>query len=153
MPINWDKDREGDVDFAVLKALVGYGVIKATADFSGSGDDGQINDITTEGIADPKKVDLKPEHIELLSGLDQYGKEQTVEALLYAFCYEVANRSGHDWINNEGGWGTVTIVPGNGTITLNMNVNITTSEHHPYEFSIEEDEPATAEVTPEVPNA
>ena len=90
--------------------------------FSGSGDSGWIDDI---GIPDDPECVL-----DLFIGYDSHVEHfEGLHKILDAFAYEVIDESGHlGWENNDGGWGTIHFDPTAGTIKLDMNVNIMSSE-------------------------
>lgn len=84
-----------------LKFLASLGVMKVTASFDGSGDSGQVSDITIEGFAGDAKKVFPPE----LDG-------QSLRFFVGEFIDQLLDESGYDWYNDDGGYGEITITPG-----------------------------------------
>jgi hypothetical protein len=124
-----------DGDGPLLAMLAGYGVISAVIAFDGSGDSGNVEDAQIEMLgSDPEKVEITEEHYKRFT---PEASNRTLPAVLEAIAYQMLERNGSDWYNNDGGWGDVRITPGTGEIFVDMNVRITTSEAYPSDFSIE----------------
>lgn len=126
----------------VLKYLAGLGVIEARVEFAGSGDSGQIQDVNIEhAIGDPHKVLKMP--IEVPEGVTtQYhaNPPATVEELLEELAYHAIENTGLDWYNNDGGQGSVRIVPGTGELVVDIGINYTTTDESRHDYSLEPDE-------------
>jgi len=95
-----------------LSVLQKLGVEKIDAAFSGSGDEGYINDV----IFTPE---LSKE-----SGFNL----QDFNELIYDYL-DPANVG--DWVNNEGGFGEIRIEVATGKVTGTINFNVTTYETEP----------------------
>ncbi len=83
-------------------------VTKIVAEFSGSGDSGEINSIKyNDGELD----------------VEVGGVDKAIDTILEEY--------GWDWYNNEGGYGSVTLLPKTGKIEVDMNINQSSSTSHP----------------------
>jgi hypothetical protein len=144
--MSFDADDISDED--MLRTLASFGVIRATIEFSGGGDSGEMGEVDVEGLVDPEKVPAPEgftERLKRVCGTHHYNyttrqSEQitvyNIKHLLEAYAYDVVERTGVDWCNNEGGGGTLTIVPGIGTIDLEMYYNVTEQVDCGQDFSI-----------------
>lgn len=129
----------------VLMALfLKFGVFKCEIDFDGSGDSGQLGDIRFEGISDEALATPVQTVIDCVrrdwSNKGWVEKIETrpitgnLKEIVEEFANEILEVSGYDWYNNDGGWGTITVVPGDKSISVDMNVRITDSENHMIEM-------------------
>lgn len=130
----------------VIALLTRFGIAKVDIEFDGGGDSGQINSITADGLVTDLKTitgdDLKKacegwavDLQDRFCGYDQAKKQQTkrgctLEDVIEDAAYELLSSTGFDWINNDGGYGTLTILPGEDSITCDMNQRVSTSENH-----------------------
>lgn len=124
---------------AIFALLLKLGVFKATIEFDGSGDSGQITEQTLEGLTeDPKSIrtdallkrvreDWDGAKKKFVPVIEEFGGPD-VSALMDAAAYDILHQTSYDWVNNDGGFGTITIIPGDKTIFVDMNVRITTTE-------------------------
>lgn len=85
---------------ALSNNLVDKGVYKLQIDFSGSGDDGDIDEISFLDTEENEVEDI-PYDRELLNKLENF---------FYAEINKRVHRVG-DWVNNEGGYGTLYYYP------------------------------------------
>lgn len=121
--------------FAHLKLL---NVYSFTLDFDGSGDDGQIHQINfldSEGVY----MDIPEDSITWV-----YNEERGEEQVSLYKCaedlgYQMLDESGHDWYNNDGGYGEITISldDGTGKPSANMNMNIRYVDTDEYQYDNE----------------
>lgn len=121
---------------SLFAALVAAGITRVTVRFDGSGDSGQIEDIEVlageEAIALPTttvEIAMLDYHQEVPEILSQPLRD-AIETLSYAFLQET--HAG--WENNEGGYGDFLFDVAAGTITLDYNERIETSENYSHEF-------------------
>jgi hypothetical protein len=129
--MRFKNEQDGTADY--LRAIASYGIASADVEFNGAGDDGQIIDVTAEGITDRlDKMRLGDEHECLLAS---YRREKTVYDLIESFAYKMLDRTEYDWINNDGGYGSIHIEPTNGVVEIDMNVRIMESENYSLDMS------------------
>lgn len=115
-----------------------YNIAKITINFNGSGDSGSVDEITTEGVLNvpvdqtlPISDDLKEAHPEI----------ETLGKWLDAWAYDLIERMiEFDWVNNEGGGGTITVETLTGRVVCDAYENVHTTEDHQYDISVEGDE-------------
>jgi|SRR6266404_2966448 len=113
------KFKNPDLDY-MLPHLKLAGVTKITVSFDGSGDSGEITDITA------KNFDLE---------VQCPGKQDSYERLLSAVMGAYLEDK-EDWYNNDGGYGSITIDLTHRTIQCDMNIRITNIEEYTYEDKI-----------------
>jgi hypothetical protein len=121
---------------SLFAALAAADITRVTVRFDGSGDSGQIEDIEVlageEAIALPTttvEIAMPDYHQEVPEILSQPLRD-AIETLSYAFLQET--HAG--WENNEGGYGDFVFDVAAGTITLDYNERIETSENYSHEF-------------------
>lgn len=115
----------------LLSEMARVGVKSASVTYEGSGDDGQIENVSVEGPNkdfDPANVAVKVFEIGRSgSDLDTYDpvmkvgpeKEKHLDAALEDFTYEMIDAMGFSgWENNEGGGGEMTIDVKKGKVKL-----------------------------------
>lgn len=141
----------------LLKVLKMLGITKATIEFNGGGDSGQVETVEAEGLSDKSLTHFAvPDEAKHLAPAGHHPDQNNMAAFLMDLAYDLIEESGYDWVNNEGGFGTLTIVPGRDSIHLDMHINVMSTddyefqlgfeeEHHPVTLSPEKD-------TPEVTN-
>ena len=124
--LRFTNEEDGTAEY--LRAMASYGITSADVEFDGSGDDGQITDITAEGITDELiTMCLRDEHEQLLK--ERYQENKTVYGLIETFVYQILDRTEYDWFNNDGGYGNVHVEPANGVVKIDMNIRILTAEN------------------------
>ena len=136
------RESNRSVMLALLKRL---GTTRVVITFDGGGDQGQVEGITWEGLSD-----LKQHSFDETLKIMNYGKgtlydvsftkNSTVRDALDHWAYELLDGTQYDWVNNEGGWGTITITPSpvpvgesedpTPEIAIDMNVRIITSNNY-----------------------
>ena len=125
------------VNKAILfAALAAAGASIVTVTFDGVGDSGQIENV--EAKAGDELVKLPCVEIELAVAQlhdDEPDRlvqplAEAIETLAYAFLEETHT----GWEDNEGAFGEFTFDVAAGTITLDYNERIETSEHHAHAF-------------------
>ena len=143
-----------------LRKVTGSFVIKV--EFSGGGDEGSVQSVEVVGLLDEAKLKELPVPAALAASYSAFeptykvwdhGKStdraSTVHDFIEQWAYTLIEASvDFDWINNEGGGGTITIEPFTGVVRVDAYANITTTEDHIYDLSVEGDE-FTSEVTAE----
>lgn len=136
-------DRELELEIANNKMWASFrnkGVTGLSIDFSGSGDDGQIDAIEyTKDSIDLTNCDR------LLSRMDNsqvqwldftkevFGKgADNLSIVLEDWAYEIASNYGHDWVNNDGGNGIIRVVIEDTKIQWETDfyINYMETEHH-----------------------
>jgi len=88
-------------DQILLTKLKGKGIAKLNISFSGSGDSGDVDDVgyeTNDGI--------NSWQLDLNSRLIESEEETAVKDMIYTW---LSNNLRYDWVNNEGGSGTLNI--------------------------------------------
>jgi hypothetical protein len=134
----------------MLTILKKRGVSKITATFNGGGDSGQVDDIQCDGlVADPSKFPY-PAEVQFNSPEEakKHAEKRTFADYLDEIVDELLQETNYDWYNNDGGFGEVTIIPGNNYIHVDMNLNETTSQHYPLDLSLPDATCPPASVTP-----
>jgi hypothetical protein len=136
-----------DLRTTVLVKLAKHGIGEVRIEFDGSGDDGQIDSITCttvngqagslewpceipETILSSSDVSWSTCHAWIDSGGElQFSR---MRSLLEDWAYALLDQTGVDWVNEDGGYGTIVIVPAEDAIRCEINtrfVDIETSEH------------------------
>jgi hypothetical protein len=130
---------------AFLQALKAVGLIKVVIEFAGENDDGQIGSITAQGLA--PDLDLTTVPIPDIADLDVPNKYLwnaagrnkvtvplgSIQELIEHCAYDLLEETNLDWVNHDGGNGTIIIVPGKDEIAVMMNqrtITYDTSFHH-----------------------
>ena len=148
----------------LLKTLAGYGVVKAVIEFAGSGDSGNIDNVSIEGLIegiDPTSVELAGDHaaqllVKFHGSMHEHdlrpatNQPASLACLVEWAAYYYLNANGNDWYNNDGGYGEITIVPGLGQVNVEMHIRYTETRDESSDHSIEVVPDAV--VTGETPN-
>lgn len=112
-----------------IEALRGAGVTKATVEFSGSGDSGQIDYINVEGTKPFGLIDVTLRSTSMYPGSD-FARFTDVHDLIDNLAFQVIDAAGHSgWENNDGASGTITFDIEAGTIEFEINSYYTESEY------------------------
>ena len=122
--------------WAQLKEL---GVTDVTFEFEGGGDEGQIEEVLTE-----PKVSLAVPFLgnEVASDLfikDGYQEYADLRDVLESWAYKLLDETGEDWVNNEGGYGSITVTGFQSDkleVVTDMNVRVITNENSQHEMEI-----------------
>lgn len=136
-----------DLFLTLLKVLGGR---KAQVEFSGGGDSGSIDYV---GLLDQenKEIDLTN------ATFDWYEKSSQFEAgkwyvrykpapnmpvgdVLKTICEDALEESGHDWYNNDGGYGNLTIDLTETPPEIKLNVSIRYTQTDDYEIDLNEED-------------
>ena len=122
---------------SLFSALQCAGISRVAVRFDGVGDSGQIEDV--EAFAGEATVEL-PENISIEIVRLHFGEDEperlteplreAVETLAYAFL----EQTHAGWENNEGAYGDFEFDVAEGTITLDYNERVETSNHHFHQF-------------------
>ena len=122
---------------ALFEALAAGGIASVVVTFDGSGDAGQIEDVTAT-TSDGQQAELPAGAVAYREvGFD--AAESTlamvpVEDLLEKLAYALLEQTHDGWEINDGAYGEFTFDVAAQTITLDYNERYTASEYHCYEF-------------------
>ena len=108
-------------------------------EFDGSGDDGQIDQIYFYD-ANNETINIPSNTISWV--YSEYGdtkpheQQVTLQKAVEDLGYQMLNESGHDWYNNDGGYGNISVLiegqDGKPYVDMDMNIRISDSEHYEY---------------------
>ena len=121
--------------FAQLKLL---NVNSFEIEFDGSGDSGQIEGVTFYDSS-IEVMDIPEDTISWV--YTAYGQEPkdtkvTIHKAVEDLGYQMLEESGHDWYNNEGGYGRISVhmegSNGKPYVGMNMNIRIVNEDHYEY---------------------
>jgi hypothetical protein len=124
----------------IMKMLVEKGIVELVITFDGSGDSGQIEQIEAESSLHPE---VKLEDMLVGNEAAAYydvttgklmSRPKNVRDELEEWAYGVLEMTGVDWVNNDGGYGTIRIHTGDNTITVDMNARYTSVNETTHEF-------------------
>jgi hypothetical protein len=139
----------------MLNMLKRHGVIKLTVEFNGGGDSGDIGEIDCDGIVDITGVELTEADRALLELPEQVTTHvwdanarrntQVIRAwMLYDAVHQWASdlldNVPFDWCNNEGGLGTLIVIPGDNFIFVDGHARVTSTEPEPNDYSLPEND-------------
>jgi hypothetical protein len=129
--------------FAHLKLL---NVHHFTIEFEGSGDDVQIDHIqfftTEDDYLDVPEDTISWVYTELNTTQGEIKPVEQKTTLLKAcedLGYQMLDEAGHDWVNNDGGYGTITVTidDGTGKPSVNMDIKIRYTDEDQYDYGNE----------------
>ena len=80
--------------FPIIEKLMDCGIAKVIADFDGQGDSGDIIEIAFYNINDE---------------LVDFDANDELTDYLYSLVHDCVNDYGGDWVNNDGGYGNITV--------------------------------------------
>jgi hypothetical protein len=122
--------------FAQLKLL---NVNSFEIEFDGSGDSGQIEGVTFYDSS-IEVMDIPEDTISWV--YSAYGdtkpheQQVTLHKAVEDLGYQMLEESGHDWYNNEGGYGRISVhmegSNGKPYVGMNMNIRIVNEDHYEY---------------------
>jgi hypothetical protein len=117
----------------LIAALASIGVAKVEVEYDGEGDSGQIN--STFGFNDRgETVDLcKPHPVSIGQG-DRPSHYDSVEEFIEDFAWDLLEQYHAGFVNNDGGFGRVTIDVADARITLDHNDRVVESVNTETEF-------------------
>lgn len=131
------------------------GATRVSIQYNGGGDEGHIEQVTVyKPMAKPKKdgeseeeVDVSKIEASIYSISTEYcpntkggwktniaTKTDTLDKLLDEFAYELLEDQPFDWVNNEGGFGTLEYDVATNKFTMDHSQRIETVEHHGAEW-------------------
>ena len=122
--------------WAQLKEL---GVTNVTFEFEGGGDEGQIEAVLTEPEVNTSRPFLGNEVAKDLFTKDGYQEYADLTDVLETWAYKLLDETGEDWVNNEGGYGSITVTGFQSEkleVMTDMNVRIVTDENSTHELEI-----------------
>jgi len=113
-------------------------------EFQGGGDEGHVNDIW--GISPAEELKDIPKDV-IAWTLQAYGADESVQSqvtikdALEDIGLRVLDETGMDWYNDAGGQGIISLdLSGEKLVVkVNLDINITSTEEHEFEYSEEED--------------
>lgn len=133
----------------VIETLTRLGISKVVIEFDGGGDNGQMQDISYESALhdDPKFLRNQrcpPEIDWAKPGMGEWDRESrqyvnkptyaNVEDMLDTWAYDALDVLEFDWVNNDGGYGTITILPAEGVIHIESHRRFTDTEQLDYDL-------------------
>ena len=122
--------------WAQLKEL---GVTDVTFEFEGGGDEGQIEEVLTEPKVNTSCPFLGNEVASDLFIKDGYQEYADLRDVLESWAYKLLDETGEDWVNNEGGYGSITVTGFQKEkleVVTDMNVRIVQDENSQHEMEI-----------------
>jgi len=122
--------------WAQLKEL---GVTEVTFEFEGGGDSGQIEGVVTEPEVKLAVPFLGNEVARDLFIKDGYQKYADLRDVLEEWAYKLLDETGEDWVNNEGGYGSITVTGFQSEkleVVTDMNVRVINDETSTHEMEI-----------------
>lgn len=122
--------------WAQLKEL---GVTDVTFEFEGGGDEGQIEEVLTEPKVSLAVPFLGNEVAKDLFTIDDYQQYADLRDVLESWAYKLLDETGEDWVNNEGGYGSITVTGFQKEkleVVTDMNVRIVQDENSQHEMEI-----------------
>lgn len=146
----FQSNEQRDLLLTLLKVLGGRRVL---VEFDGSGDSGSIEDAFLQD-ENGNSIDLTNatfDWYEKSSGFDKEQKQWVITSkpvpnmpvgeILRAVCEDALEDAGHDWYNNEGGYGSLTIdlTTTPPVIKLNVSIRVVSTEDYEH-YLMEEDE-------------
>lgn len=141
MPFTLERDKK--LYFNFLKSL-GLGII--TIEFDGGGDSGQIGDVSVEGLPTEDMLEeIMVEDTSVLALINRAKYPVNLLTFLQESTYDLLDETELDWVNNDGGSGTVTIIPAEESIFVSMDIRFTTSENHEFQLGFKQDEATDSE--------
>ena len=117
------------VKLPLLAALKSIGVNITEVEYDGSGDDGQIDSIRAYN-EDGQEISLNSHPFSFGEG-DAAVSYDSLEDFIDNFAWDVLGTYHDGFVNNDGGYGTLTINVAAGTITLTHNdrfIDVTVTE-------------------------
>jgi hypothetical protein len=122
--------------WAQLKEL---GVTDVTFEFEGSCDEGQIEAVLTEPEVNTSRPFLGNEVAKDLFTKDGYQEYADLRDVLETWAYKLLDETGEDWVNNEGGYGSITVTGFQKEkleVVTDMNVRVISNENSQHEMEI-----------------
>lgn len=119
----------------VLPILRQHRINTVTVYFNGEGDNGAIEDVAYEPCENPEVLKALPiEHISTSSYFEEgqwrrttTPEQSTLNEAIDALTNDYLEETGVDWYNNDGGYGELVIDVREGTVSLEVNVRVTSS--------------------------
>jgi len=123
--------------WAQLKDL---GVVEIELEFEGGGDQGLIEGMTTEPKVNLEIPFLGNEVAEDLFTEDGgHQKCADLKDVIYEWGYKLLDETGEDWVNNDGGYGSITVTGFQKEkleVVTDMNVRVVQDENSQHELEI-----------------
>lgn len=152
-----DKDKKALL-MTLLKVLGGR---RVEITFDGSGDSGSIDSVSLLDH-DGKEINLEGAVFDWHEYVSEFNHDQNkwttvlkpvpnvpVAEILKTVCEDALEESGHDWYNNEGGYGQLNIdlTTTPPQITLDVHIRYTSTDDYEYDLNEDEDEDEEGEPT------
>lgn len=121
---------------ALMAAFAAAGITSVVVTFDGYGDSGQIENCEVK--AGDRLVDLPDTPVEIArteffcETVDR--RSEPLREAIESVCYLILEAKHGGWENNEGAYGEFVFDVAAGTVTLDFNYRIETTENHSYEF-------------------
>ena len=122
--------------WAQLKEL---GVTDVNFEFEGGGDEGQIEAVLTEPEVNTSRPFLGNEVAKDLFIKEGYQEYADLRDVLESWAYKLLDETGEDWVNNEGGYGSITVTGFQKEkleVLTDMNVRVVQDENSTHELEI-----------------
>jgi hypothetical protein len=135
-----------DEAVALTTQLKMLGVAKIQIDFAGQGDSGGIEEVYLENANSeimPMPEDMVAWTKQVYGDQNPETKQVKLHDALVDIGYRVLDETGMDWYNNDGGQGRVFLTIDSGAVfgvNVDMEINITDTEDHFFEYDPNEDE-------------
>lgn len=135
----------------MLAMLKRMGIARVLIEFDGGGDSGQIENIICDGIT-TNPMEHQIEDVLLATVNTRLGNAQwdyevelkrmrgdvngpmTLHKVIEEWAYELLDGVEHDWVNNEGGYGEITVTPtppeGEEEIAIDLSIRVTNVESY-----------------------
>jgi hypothetical protein len=120
--------------FEMLKSI---GVVDIQVEFDGGGDNGNVDSITYNGLLSDKEyneMEAPANFPDLLTAMQTI--KATLSQLVDYWSYDLLGETDHDWVNNDGGYGSMTIKVDAGTARVDMNIRETISHYFEHDVGL-----------------
>jgi hypothetical protein len=128
----------------VIARLLDAGVKAIQIEFDGSGDSGSVyaveflDRVPDKGGQATAPVVIGSSILTAMVPGEQGGSAEAIDPSEFfeTWAYDILGGCGIDWVNNDGGYGTVTVDLSTRAVHVEMNERITSSELHEFEYTI-----------------
>jgi hypothetical protein len=122
---------------ALFDALAAAGIHQVIVEFDGSGDSGQIENVTAT-VADDTQIDLPQMQITVhdvdWEKMSLDARQMTAAQAIEDLTYDLLGETHGSWGNDDGAYGDVTFDVNARSITLEFNERYTSTTHHVHTF-------------------
>jgi hypothetical protein len=116
----------------VLRAIKSYNVSHVTVGFDGCADEGQVSYVDVQPTTIDVMTALRPEHYDL----HYYKTCLCLEELIEDLTYRILEDTAADWVNGDGGYGSVEVDLTTGRVSVDMKIREVTESEHDYVFDV-----------------